>query len=211
MIIAIDGPTAAGKGTLARSLADHFGFAYLDTGSIYRALASLVRESGLDPENQEEVTGLALKLSATDLQRNDLREEEVGQLASKIAVYPRVRQALLDFQRNFAETPPGEAKGAVLDGRDIGTVICPNADLKLYITASDDVRASRRHKELIDKGVAAIYAEILADLKARDQRDQSRSAAPSKPADDAIVLDTSGITAEAVLEKALVLVADLRC
>jgi CMP/dCMP kinase len=209
MIIAIDGPTAAGKGTLARQLADHFDFAYLDTGSIYRAVASLVLEAQVDVSNQDDVTALAQKLSAGDLQRTDLRAEDVGQLASKIAVYPDVRQALLDFQRSFAESPPAQAKGAVLDGRDIGTVICPNADLKLYITASDEVRASRRHKELIDKGVTAIYAEILADLKVRDQRDQSRSAAPSRPAEDAYILDTSTMSAEAVLDKALSLVAGL--
>ncbi len=210
MIIAIDGPTAAGKGTLARQLADHFDFAYLDTGSIYRAVASLVLEAQVDVNNQAEVTALAQKLRAEDLQRTDLRAEEVGQLASRIAVYPDVRQALLDFQRSFAESPPDQAKGAVLDGRDIGTVICPSADLKLYITASDEVRASRRHKELIDKGVTAIYAEILADLKVRDQRDQSRSAAPSRPAEDAFILDTSTMSAEAVLDKALSLVAGLQ-
>ena len=210
MIIAIDGPTAAGKGTLARLLAQHFDLAYLDTGSIYRALASRVRENDIDVENEKAVTAEAKKIGPDDLVRSDLREEEIGQLASKVAAMPGVRQVLLNFQRDFAGNPPDGAKGAVLDGRDIGTVICPDANLKLYITASAEVRASRRHKELIGKGVAAIHAEILADLKARDLRDQSRSAAPSKPADDAVVLDTSKMTSEAVLEKALQLVAGIQ-
>lgn len=203
MIIAIDGPAAAGKGTLARRLAEHLGLAYLDTGLIYRAVGKKVMDAGADAEDAEAAEAQARALKAADLQADGLRTDEVAQAASKVSAVPGVRAALLEFQRDFAAYPPGGAKGAVLDGRDIGTVVCPDADVKLFVTASTEVRAERRLKELRDRGLEAIYARVLEDMKERDARDSSRAASPLEPATDAHQLDTSTLDADQVFARAL--------
>lgn len=194
-VIAIDGPAAAGKGTLARRLAAELGFDYLDTGLIYRAVGMAMVRAGLDPADAARAETLAHSLSPADLGAADLRGDDAAQAASKVAVVPGVRAALLDFQRRFAARPPG-GRGAVLDGRDIGTVVCPSATAKLFVTASVEKRAERRLKELQSRGVAAIQSAVLADMRERDERDSNRSAAPLKAADDAFVLDTSDLDAD---------------
>ena len=203
MIIAIDGPSASGKGTLARRLAARLGFAHLDTGMIYRAVAAKLLAAGGDPNDAKAAFATARGLQPDDLERPDLRDEAVSQGASIVAAMPEVRAVLLDFQRRFANHPPGERQGAVLDGRDIGTVVCPEAEVKIFVTADLETRASRRHKELRERGEASIYARVLQEMQERDARDSGRSIAPLKPADDAIVLDSSQMSAEAVLETAL--------
>ena len=199
MIIAIDGPAASGKGTLARRLARHYGLAYLDTGMIYRAVGAATLAAGGDPGDPAAATQAAEALDPADLERPDLRGEAAGAAASKAAAIPGVRAALLDFQRRFAAAPPG----AVLDGRDIGTVVCPDADAKIYLVASAEVRAGRRLKELQERGQQAIYAAVLRDLRARDERDSGRDVAPLKPAEDAIRLDTDDLDADAAFERAV--------
>lgn len=203
MIIAIDGPAAAGKGTLARRLADHLGYAYLDTGSLYRAVAVMMLRRDLDLEDAEAAAEAARTLDLELLGSPDLRTGEAGAAASKVAAIPDVRTALKDFQRQFATYPPGAAGGAILDGRDIGTVICPDADRKLFVTASVEARAERRFKELQERGEAAIYARVLQDMRERDARDAGRSDAPMKQADDAILIDTSSMTPDEAFAAAL--------
>jgi CMP/dCMP kinase len=203
VIIAIDGPAASGKGTLARRLAQHFGLAHLDTGRLYRAVALRVLIQGGDPADPASATTEAKALVAADLADPRLREERVAQASSVVAAIPGVRQALLAFQRDFARRPPGGAPGAVLDGRDIGTVICPDAAAKLFITASTEARARRRFRELQDGGHPAIYEAVLQDMKVRDARDSDRRAAPLVPADDALVLDTTALDADAAFAAAL--------
>lgn len=207
MIIAIDGPAAAGKGTLAKRIAQHLDFAHLDTGAIYRATGKKVLDAGGDLDDPAVCEAAARDLQPEDLTAEGLRTEEAGQAASKVSAIPGVRAALLDFQRDFAANPPGGKKGAVLDGRDVGTVVCPNADVKLFVTASVDVRAQRRYKELQEKGDAAIYARVLAEMKERDDRDTNRAVAPLKPADDAHLIDTSDMDADQAFAKALDIVA----
>ena len=202
MIIAVDGPAASGKGTLARRLAGHFGLAHLDTGGLYRAAALHALACG-DPADPLLAEAAARKVVAGDLADPRLRGEAVAQAASVVAAIPGVRQALLAFQRGFARHPPGGAKGAVLDGRDIGTVICPDADAKLFVTASLEARAQRRFKELQESGDTAIYARVLQDMKDRDARDSQRRAAPLLPADDAFVLDTTALDADRAFAEAL--------
>ena len=196
MIIAIDGPAAAGKGTLARQIADHFGFAYLDTGSLYRAVACKVLRAGGNPADPATAEAAARALAAADLADPDLRGEAAGAAASVVASIPAVRANLLNYQRNFAHNPPFGARGAVLDGRDIGTVVCPEAAIKLYVTARPEVRARRRFLELEARGSPKSFAEVLADLGERDARDSSRAAAPLRPAPDAYLLDTSDLAIE---------------
>ncbi len=203
MIIAIDGPAAAGKGTLAKRLAAHFHYAHLDTGGIYRATGKKALDAAVNLDNHAACAAIAASLAPSDLVAEGLRSEEVGHAASVVSAIPGVRAALLDFQREFAANPPGRAAGAVLDGRDVGTVVCPTADVKLYITASDEVRAHRRHKELQERGHNAIYARVLEELRDRDARDSSRAVAPLKPAEDATVIDTSDLNADQVFDKAL--------
>jgi CMP/dCMP kinase len=195
MIIAVDGPAAAGKGTIARALARHFGFHFLDTGSLYRMVGLAVLRAGHDPANRAAAIAAARSLNPGQFRDEDLRSEQVGGAASIVAVIPEVREALLDFQRAFARKKPG----AVLDGRDIGTVVCPNADVKLYVTASPEVRATRRQIEL----GATSYEEVLADIRARDERDSQRATAPLIPAADAIVIDTSDMPAETAIARAI--------
>ncbi|MFD2204678.1 (d)CMP kinase [Kiloniella antarctica] len=195
-VIAIDGPVASGKGTLARRLAKALNFAYLDTGSLYRAVASLVLARGSDPNDSVLAAKVADSFTADDIDRDDLREEKVGQAASIVAANQEVRKSLLEFQRNFAKTPPNNHLGAVLDGRDIGTVVCPSAEIKLFISATPEVRAERRHKELLGRGDQSIYARVLEDLRERDERDRNRDTAPLRAADDAVVLDTSDMDAD---------------
>jgi cytidylate kinase len=201
MIIAIDGPAAAGKGTLARSLAKRLGLAYLDTGLLYRAVGQKALRLGQTPEEA------ARCLGAADLEMPGLRSEEAGQAASKVAANQEVRRALLDFQRRFAHHPPPPFEGAVLDGRDIGTVVCPDAAVKLFVTASAEARALRRHRELIERGESSIYARVLEEMRARDARDQERAIAPLVPAADATVLDTTDLDADQALRAALDLIA----
>ena len=203
MIIAIDGPAAAGKGTLGRRLAEHFGLAYLDTGLIYRAIASKMLQRDLDPADPEAAAAVARTLSAEDLEDPALRGDEAAQAASQVAAIPDVRAAVLDFQRNFAAHPPGGARGAVLDGRDIGTVVCPDADHKLFVTADLEVRATRRLQELRERGVESIYARVLQDMAERDARDSQREVAPLVPAIDAFMLDTTELEADAAFAAAL--------
>lgn len=199
LLIAIDGPAAAGKGTLAQSLATRLDLPYLDTGLLYRAIGKLMQIAGLDLDDAAAATKVAERLAPADLQRTDLRGREAGELASRVAIHPGVRAALVAFQRDFAHGP----RGAVLDGRDIGTVICPDADIKLYVTASAEVRARRRTDELLAKGRTVDYEAILAEVKARDARDSGRAEAPLRPADDAIVIDTSALGPAEVMSVAL--------
>lgn len=207
LVIAVDGPVAAGKGTLGRRLADTLGLAYLDTGSIYRAVAAKLLDAGWDDEDPRSAERIARNLKLSDLERDDLRREIVGQVASKVASIPGVRAALLSFQRDFAENPPGGKAGAVLDGRDIGTVVCPDASVKLFVTATAEARAARRHRELRERGEGSIYARILQDLKERDARDSAREAAPLKAAADAFVIDTTEMEIDRAFETAMAAVS----
>ncbi|MCW9035477.1 MAG: (d)CMP kinase [Rhodospirillales bacterium] len=210
MIVAIDGPAAAGKGTLARRIAKELNFAYLDTGLLYRATGMKVLHLGGDPEDAVIAEQAARSIDPETFNDPALRTDAAASAASKVSAIPAVRSALLDFQKSFAATPGGSYQGAVLDGRDIGTVVCPNAPAKLFITASMEVRAERRFKELQERGVESIYARVLQDMKERDERDSSRSAAPLTAADDALVLDTSDMTADDVFAKALSYIAEKR-
>jgi len=203
IIIAIDGPAAAGKGTLARRLAEHFDLAYLDTGLLYRAVGMNVVRQGGDPEDADGAENAAKALKPADLGAADLREDAAADAASRVSAIPGVRAQLLEFQRKFAENPPDGKKGAVLDGRDIGTVVCPNAKAKLFVTASIEIRAKRRFKELRDKGLAAIHGRVLADMKERDARDSDRTVSPLEPAKDAYQLDTSDLDADQAFAAAL--------
>jgi cytidylate kinase len=193
--IAIDGPAAAGKGTLSKAVAAHFGFAHLDTGLLYRAVAAKVLAGG-------EPVAVAQSLDPSDLENDALRTPQVAQAASEIAVNPDVRRALVDFQRAFAR----REGGAVLDGRDIGTVICPDADAKLFVTASPECRAARRFKELTGKGMDITLETVLVDVKERDTRDRNRATAPLIPADDAVLIDTSNMTIEAAVARAIAVI-----
>ena len=201
MIIAIDGPAAAGKGTLARRLAAELGLPYLDTGLLYRAVGRRVLEAGADPADPVAAEAQALALQPQDLDRSDLRGPAADHAASLVAAVPGVRAALLAFQRNFAAE-----RGAVLDGRDIGTVIFPNATVKLFVTASVEARADRRWRELDARGAAPAREAVEADLLARDALDRARAAAPLRPADDATVLDTTTLTPDAAFAEAMAVV-----
>lgn len=202
-VIAIDGPTASGKGTLARRLATALDFACLDTGLLYRAVGLSVMRAGLDPANHVGATTAAQTLDMSMLGDPMIRMDDAGQAASIVSTIPAVRSLLFDLQRNFAINPPDSKKGAVLDGRDIGTVICPDATVKLYVTADAKVRADRRHKELQSRGKNVSYEAVLEDIKVRDERDMNRAIAPLKPAADAIMLDTSDMTADQAFAEAL--------
>ncbi|MDJ0931014.1 (d)CMP kinase [Breoghania sp.] len=205
MIIAIDGPAASGKGTLARRLASHFSLRHLDTGLTYRAAAAAILKQGVSLEDEAAATDVASKVDFAALDRAALSLHEIGEAASKIAVMPSVRRVLVEGQRRFAKTSPG----AVLDGRDIGTIVCPDADVKLYVTASPQVRARRRTDELNSSGITADRDAIHADLVRRDERDSTRSDSPLRPADDAHLLDTSKMDIETAVRKAVGIVDSL--
>mgnify|MGYP001315869991 CR=1 FL=1 len=204
MIIAIDGSAASGKGTLAKQLARHLNYDYLDTGALYRAVALCLLNNGINGENihEKQAVRCASTLDLTLTHSPKIRSDVVANLASKVAVLRPVRAELLTLQRNFAEAPPS-GKGAVLDGRDIGTIVLPNADLKFFIDANVNIRAHRRTKELRQSGQSAMFRDILSDMKMRDDRDRTRSAAPMRVADDAIAIDTSKLDASEVLTLAL--------
>jgi len=197
-VIAVDGPAASGKGTIARALAAHFGLPHMDTGLLYRAVALNLWRWGGDPASEFEALRASDMLSI-DPADEELRSEPVSRIASSISAYPSVRAALLQRQRDFA----GQPGGAVLDGRDIGTVIAPGAGLKLFVTASAEVRAQRRVRELLERGMPGHYDDVLADIRARDERDSSREVAPLKPAPDAAILDTSDLDRDQAIAKAI--------
>ncbi|MBI2256305.1 MAG: (d)CMP kinase [Proteobacteria bacterium] len=210
-VIALDGPAAAGKGTLAKRLAQHYNLAYLDTGSLYRAVGLAVLRAGKDPTDPTAATEVATTLSADLLTDPELRSAKAGDASSKVAAIPGVRAALFDWQRRFAAEPQPDVagrqrSGSVLDGRDIGTVICPEAEVKIFVTASAEARANRRLKELQARGEEAIYARVLEDIRARDARDAARADAPMKAADDAVHLDTSDLDIDQVFAKAKAIV-----
>jgi CMP/dCMP kinase len=202
LVIAVDGPAASGKGTLARRLAAHYGLAYLDTGSLYRATGLAVMAAGADPSDEAAAVEAAADLDPERYDDEELRSPGAGEAASKVAAIPAVRAALLDLQRDVAATLPG----AVLDGRDIGTVVCPGADAKLFVTARPETRAQRRHLEHAGRGEDITYDEVLADIRRRDERDSGRAVAPLLPAADAHLLDTTELGIEAAFQAALDLV-----
>ena len=205
-IVAIDGPAAAGKGTVSKAVAAHFGFAHLDTGLLYRVVGRVALEKIGPSLDEDAVIALLTEVREADLERDDLRTAAVAQAASKVAAITEVRSALVDFQRKFA----ARAGGAVLDGRDIGTVICPDADVKLFVTASAEVRTQRRYQELADFGENTDFDTVLEDVKARDARDSERAVAPLVAADDAISIDTSGMSIEDAIAAAIVAVDSKR-
>jgi CMP/dCMP kinase len=206
MIIAIDGPAASGKGTLAKKLAAHYGFRHLDTGLLYRAVALAVLSAGHKPTERDKAIAAAKTIDPATFDETALKRYDVGEAASVVSAVPEVRAALFDLQQNFAKAPPG----AVLDGRDIGRVICPNAEVKIFVTASPEVRAYRRTMELRGRGENADEKAVLADILARDERDRSRSAAPRVQAADAHLLDTSALDIEGSFKAALALVEKAR-
>ena len=203
LVIAVDGPAASGKGTIARALAEHYGLPHMDTGLLYRASALNLWRWGGDPGNEFEAVRAAQELNL-DAEDPELRSEPVSKIASAISAYPQVRAVLLKRQQAFAAQPGG----AVLDGRDIGTVIAPQADVKLYVTASAEVRAERRMRELERRGMHAHFDDVLADIRARDERDSTRDTAPLRQAPDALRLDTSELDVEQAIAEALRLVED---
>ncbi len=198
LVVTIDGPAASGKGTLARRLAEHLNLEYLDTGSLYRAVGMKIIYAGKDPNDHAAAIEAAKSIDIEDLANPRLRQERIGQAASIVSAFPEVRSALLEFQRKFATS----GRGAVLDGRDIGTVVCPDADFKFYITATLFARAKRRHKELQGQGIEVVFESVLADLRERDERDEQRAIAPMRPADDAYIIDSSKLDASEVFQTA---------
>jgi cytidylate kinase len=203
MIIAIDGPAASGKGTLSRRLADHFGLRHLDTGLTFRAVAAALLAKGLPLGDEAIAIDIARNLDLAQMDKSVLSAHEIGEAASRVAVLAGLRQELVRLQRSFAEKPPG----AVLDGRDIGTVVCPDATVKLFVTASPEARARRRTDEMLSKGQEASYASVLDDLKRRDARDSQRTVAPMKQADDAVLLDTTEMDIETSFQAAVDIVS----
>jgi len=214
MIIAIDGPAAAGKGTLAKKLAETLRYAYLDTGALYRAVGLSMVKKNMNPDDIEKAARMAESMTVSDfaeiIKDPDLRKEIGAKAAAKVAKNTGVRQALLKFQRDFAENPAftdgTKAQGSILDGRDIGTVVCPHADLKFFVTASPEKRAERRFNEYKEKKSDITFEEVLKDVKERDEADRTRSASPLVPADDAVILDTSFLSIDEVYEKAMAIV-----
>ena len=206
MIIAIDGPAASGKGTLSRRLADHFGLRHLDTGLTYRAVAASLLANGLPLGDEGVAIEIAHNLDLAQMDKSVLSAHEIGEAASRIAVLGGLREELVQLQRRFAQTPPG----AVLDGRDIGTVVCPDATVKLFVTASPEARARRRTDEIASKGQDAQYAAVLEDLKRRDERDSKRTVAPMRQADDAVLLDTTEMDIETAFQAAVDIISRAR-
>ncbi|MGJ4880459.1 (d)CMP kinase [Bradyrhizobium sp. HKCCYLRH1065] len=206
MIIAIDGPAASGKGTMAKRLAAHYGLRHLDTGVIYRAVAHALLTAGIDLKDEARAADVAMRLDPSSFDNPALRSHQVGSAASVVSALPKVREALVAFQRQFANRPPG----AVLDGRDIGTVICPDAEVKIYVVADPRIRAHRRTLEALSRGEPADEAAILADILARDERDQNRAVAPLKQAPDAYLLDNSHLDIEGGVRAAIDIVEAVR-
>lgn len=206
LLIAVDGPAASGKGTIARALARHYDLPYLDTGMLYRAVALSLWRFGGDAGNEFEAMRAVEAMGQIDPDDEELRSETVGKLASRVSAYPGVRAALLERQRSFA----AQDGGAVIDGRDIGTVIAPDADAKLFVTAAPEIRAARRHKEIVGRGLDAHYEDVLLDIRARDERDSERSAAPLVMAKDADLLDTSDLGIEESIAAAIAMVEKQR-
>lgn len=202
LVIAIDGPAAAGKGTLSRRIAEEYGFHHLDTGLTYRATAKALLDAGLPLDDERVAEKVARQVELAGLDRSVLSAHQIGEAASKIAVMPAVRRALVEAQRAFSRKEPG----TVLDGRDIGTVVCPDAAVKLYVTASPEVRAKRRYDEIVAGGATADYAAIFEDVKKRDERDMGRADSPLAPAEDAHLLDTSEMSIEAAFQAAKTLI-----
>ncbi|NBX74092.1 MAG: (d)CMP kinase [Alphaproteobacteria bacterium] len=211
VIIAVDGPAASGKGTVASALARHYDFAYLDTGLLYRAVGWLAQQAGVGAENAAQVAALltpeAMEQMPQLLDQPQLRHHAISAMASQVAAHPPIRLALLDYQKNFCANPPQGKAGAVLDGRDIGTIIAPHAQVKLFITASPKVRAARRMKQLQAMGEDVSEAAVLADILARDERDRTRPSAPLLQAPDARVIDTTALTAQETIDQALKVVS----
>lgn len=216
MIITIDGPAAAGKGTVSSFLAQKYKLAYFDTGMVYRAVGLQMVLSNTDLSDENEAEKVAKELTFPKMielsKHKDFRSDIGGQAASVVSAHPKVRSALLKMQQNFALNPTfadgTPANGVIYDGRDTGTVVCPNADLKLFITASTEIRAQRRYKEFTEKGISTSYEQVLQDMIARDKRDSSRATSPLKPADDAIIIDTSKLDIEKVLQKIIPLIEE---
>ena len=206
MIIAIDGPAASGKGTIARQIASVYGLHHLDTGLIYRAVAKAVLDSGYSPDDAQRATAAAVALDPKTFDETALKAQKITEAASVVAAIPEVRQALMSYQREFATTPPG----AVLDGRDIGTVIAPGADVKLFVVATPEVRAARRTLEMRARGELAEEKDVLAELLQRDERDSRRTAAPLKPAPDAHLLDTTHLGIDAAFRAAVDIIEAVR-
>ncbi len=213
--IAVDGPSASGKGTIARRLADQFHLSYLDTGALYRVVAKHILENGGNPDNPEDALKAAIfvrdHFNWDMLEDPSIRNDVVADATSRSSQIPVLREALMDFQRDFASHPPHNPhskpwEGSILDGRDIGTVICPDADVKFYITASTEVRAERRTKELNNKGIPSSYETVLQDMAERDARDKSRTTNPLKPAPDAVIMDTSDMSTDQVFETACAII-----
>ena len=202
MIVAIDGPAASGKGTLGKMIAAHYGLAHLDTGKLYRAVARDMLGSGADPADVAAALAATRALDLTTLSDPSLMQGRLGEAASIVASHPEVRRVLLGYQRRFA----GQQPGAVLDGRDIGTVVCPDADVKLFVTATPEIRARRRYLELNAGGNAVSEADVLADIKRRDERDQNRAVAPLTQAEDAVLLDTTNLDIDAAFKAAIALI-----
>ena len=206
LVIAIDGPAASGKGTLSRRLADRYRLPHLDTGLTYRALGKAMLDAGLDLGDETAAIAMAGKVDPSALAASVLSAHEIGEAASRVAVIPEVRRILVEKQRAFARQPAG----AVLDGRDIGTVVCPDATVKLYVTASAEVRANRRYREILSRGGTGDEAQILADVRKRDERDMGRADSPLRPAEDAHLLDTSDMDIETAFLQACAIIDDGR-
>jgi len=206
MIIAIDGPAASGKGTLGKQLAAHYGFRHLDTGLLYRAVAKTVLDLGQRPDSEDSATAAARNLDLSQMDEGALKAHTIGEAASLVSAFPGVRAALFDFQRAYAAEPPG----AVLDGRDIGTVICPEAEVKIFVTATPEARAKRRFLETRSQGQPVSEQDVLADILRRDERDRSRTLAPLRPAEDARLLDTTYLDIDAAVRAAIEIVEAAR-
>ena len=202
LIVAVDGPAASGKGTIAKKLAEYFNLSYLDTGILYRAVALQMLTDGLNEKDTRSAKNVARQVSIASIDHTGIRAREVSDLASKIAAIPSVRQELLDRQRRFAQNPDPSKDGVILDGRDIGTVVCPEADFKIFITADLEIRAKRRWKELLQSDPTVIYCEVLEEMRSRDERDTSRKDAPLMVTSDSIVINTSNMSIDVSFEAA---------